>query len=211
MVIRTEATLALYCPHCGKLHMHSFNRFNLPGTAKRELVCSCGQIQAAISSVGRRQYLLDIPCVLCETTHKVCIDARRFWRAEADKLYCAEENIELGLFGRSRIIEKTFADHKNELDQLPREAEYDDEHIDNPQVMFGIFNRIHDMAEQGDISCRCGQFAIDAEVLPNCIELTCRQCGSRRVVPALTDSDLEQVKSWEFIQLIPQRRSRHKQ
>lgn len=211
MVIRTEATLALYCPHCGKLYMHHFTRFNLPGAVRRQLVCSCGQVQAVIASVNRRQYLLDIPCIVCGTSHKVFIDAQRFWRAGADKLYCTEENVELGLFGDRRIIEETFANHKHELERL-LEEEYDGESIENPQVMFEIFNRVYDLAEQGDVICRCGAPVIEAEMFSNTIELTCRQCGSRQSVAACLEAHLEEVKSWTTIQLTPpERRTRRKQ
>ena len=209
MVIRTEASLALYCPHCGKLYMHHFTRFNLPGAVGRELLCSCGQVQATIASVNRRQYLLNTPCVLCGTSHKVFIDARRFWRSEADKLYCPEENVELGLFGDRRIIEETFAKHKHEFDRL-LEEDYDGENIDNPQVMFEIFNRVYDLAEQGKIICRCGRQAIDAEMFSDTIELHCRQCGSRQIVPAGTEDHLTEVKSWRRIHLIPILRTGHK-
>lgn len=210
MVIGTEATLALYCPHCGKLHMHVFNRFSMRLAVTRQLKCSCGQVQATVTSVSRHQYLLDIPCIICETNHKVTVDARRFWKAAADKVYCADENIELGLIGQRRIIEETIAKHKHEFEKLLREKDYDDEHIDNPQAMIEVFNHVHDLAAQGGVNCRCGMPILDAEVLPDCVALTCRQCGSRLFVPANDESDVEMVKAWETIELLPSRRTRRK-
>lgn len=210
MVIRTESSLALYCPHCGKLHMHDFFRFSLCREVRRELVCSCGHVQAAVNSVNRRQYLFDIPCVICGTNHKIFVDARRFWRAEADKLYCMEGNVELGLFGRRQAIEETFSNNKHEFERLLAE-DHDSDTIDNLHVMFEIFNRIHDLAEQERIICSCGRPVIDAEMLPDTIEIACRQCSGHRSIPASTEAHLEEVKSWRIIQLTSQRRSHHKQ
>ncbi len=210
MVIRTEATLALYCPRCGKLYMHHFTRFNPPGPTRRELLCSCGQVQAVLTGVNRRQYLLDIPCVLCGNGHKVYLDAHRFWQAKADKLYCVEENVELGLFGDRRIIEETFATCKHEFERIC-EADYENERIDNLHVMFEIFNRVHDLAEQGHIVCNCGNPLIDTEMFPDAIDITCHRCGGRRIILANTEEHLEEVKSWKSIQLTVPRQTWSKQ
>ena len=210
MVIRTEATLALYCPHCGKLHMHDFNRFNQLSSIRRQLVCSCGNLQAVISGMNRRQYLLDIPCVLCNSSHKIHLDSRRFWHAQAEKLYCAEENVEIGLYGDHKVIEETFAAYKNEFAQIC-EDDLDGESVDNLHVMFEIFNRVHDLAEQGHIDCGCGIPLIDTQLYPAAIDLTCRQCGGRRIIPASTEEHLEEVKSWESISLVLSRQNLREQ
>ncbi len=210
MVIRTEATIALYCPHCGKLHMHDFNRFSQSRTIRRQLVCSCGHLQAVISGINRRQYLLDIPCVLCGTSHKIHLDARRFWHAKAEKLYCAEENVEMGLYGDHLIIEETFKAYKNQFAQICKD-DLDGDSIDNLHVMFEIFNRVHDLAEQGHIVCGCGIPLIDTELYPAAIDLTCRQCGGQRMIPANTEEHLEEVKSWESISLVLPRKNLREQ
>ncbi|WP_378955306.1 hypothetical protein [Pelosinus sp. sgz500959] len=212
MFINTVSTLALYCSRCGKIHMHTISRFNLRNTGSRKLLCSCGQIQATITSSGDRQCLLDIPCVLCQTNHVICLDSKRLWRAEMDKIYCVQENFELGFVGARQVIAETINKYKVEFEKLASDMELDeyDDEIENPQVMLETLNKIHDMAEKGVLHCRCGSSAIGAEVLPGGIELECAQCGGQLLIPAQTEEDLTYVEGLEDLEIISPRRSRHK-
>ena len=210
MVINTVSTLALYCSRCGKLHMHNISRFNLKNTGRRNLVCSCGQIQATITSSGERQCLLDIPCVLCQTNHVICLDSKRLWHADMDKIYCVQEKFELGFIGARLVIADTVNKYKVEFEKLAADMDEYDDYIQNPQVMLETLNKIHDMAEKGGLHCRCGSSAIGAEVLPDGIELECAQCGGLLVIPAQSEQDLTYIQAVEDIEIISLRRSRHK-
>ena len=209
MFINTVSTLALYCSRCGKIHMHTISRFNLRNIGSRKLLCSCGQIQATITSSGDRQCLLDIPCVLCQKNHVICLDSKRLWRAEMDKIYCVQENFELGFVGASQVIVETINKYRVEFEKLASDMEYDD-YVQNPQVMLETLNKIHDMAEKGELHCRCGSSAIGAEVLPDGIELECAQCGGQLLIPAQTEQDLTNIEGLEDLEIISPRRSRHK-
>ncbi|MBP2626555.1 MAG: hypothetical protein H6Q68_1266 [Firmicutes bacterium] len=210
MVINTVSTLALYCSRCGKIHMHNISRFNLKSTMQRNLLCSCGQIQATITSSGERQCLLDIPCVLCQTNHVICLDSKRLWRAEIDKIYCVQENFELGFIGARQVIAEFVNKYKVEFEKLASDMDEYDDYIQNPQVMLETLNKIHDMAEKGGLHCRCGSSAIGAEVLPGGIELECAQCGGQLLIPAQSEQDLTYIEALEDIEIISLRRSRHK-
>lgn len=210
MVINTVSTLALYCSRCGKIHMHNISRFNLKNTGRRNLLCSCGQIQATITSSGERQCLLDIPCVLCQTNHVICLDSKRLWHADMDKIYCVQEKFELGFIGARRVITETVNKYKVEFEKLAADMDEYDDYIQNPQVMLETLNKIHDMAEKGGLHCRCGSSAIGAEVLPDGIELECAQCGGLLVIPAQSEQDLTYIQALEDIEIISLRRSRHK-
>jgi len=210
MVINTISTLALYCSRCGKIHMHNISRFNLKNTGRRNLLCSCGQIQATITSSGERQCLLDIPCVLCQTNHVICLDSKRLWHADIDKIYCVQEKFELGFIGERRVITETVNKYKVEFEKLAADMDEYDDYIQNPQVMLETLNKIHDMAEKGGLHCRCGSSAIGAEVLPDGIELECAQCGGQLVIPAQSEQDLTYIQALEDIEIVSLRRSRHK-
>jgi len=210
MVINTVSTLALYCSRCGKIHMHNISRFNLKSTGRRNLLCSCGQIQATITSSGERQCLLDIPCVLCQTNHIICLDSKRLWHADMDKIYCVQENFELGFIGARQIIAETVNKFTVEFKKVAADMDEYGDCILNPQVMLETLNKIHDMAAKGGLHCRCGSSAIGAEVLPDGIELECAQCGGQLVIPAQSEGDLTDIEALQDIEIISPRRSRHK-
>ncbi|MCE5285928.1 MAG: hypothetical protein LLG02_08800 [Pelosinus sp.] len=222
MVISTLATFALYCPRCSKLELHDVSCFKLKMAESHILRCSCGQVQAAVTSACHHQYILSIPCASCNTNHVVCLDSRRFLGSGADsankltKIYCPVENLELGFAGKRDSIEFFMNEHRQEVERLAREmykneySEYD-ESIENPQVMLDVLNRVHDIAETGQVHCRCGSGAIEAMIMPECIELYCRSCGAQMAIPAVSEHDLETVRSLESIELIPSYYSKRKQ
>lgn len=218
MVISAFATFALYCPRCGKLELHDVSRFKLKSAESHVLRCSCGQVQATVTSACHHQYILSIPCASCNTNHVICLDSRRFLGsgAELSKIYCPAENLELGFAGRRSSIEFFMNEHRQEVERLAREmykneyAEYD-ESIENPQVMLDVLNRVHDIAETGQVHCRCGSSAIEAMIMPECIELYCRSCGAQMAIPAASEHDLEIARGMESIELIPAYYSKRKQ
>lgn len=195
-----EAAIALFCPHCGALKIHPFTRFNL--SVGTELSCCCGHMQGRIVSVTERQLILSLPCMLCVTEHKKVIDLRKFWHMDTERLYCDEANIEMGFLGDRVLLEEMFAYQQSEFERVSAE-DYEDAEVDNPPVMFEIFNCIHDLAAQGAVVCRCGSPVIEAELFSDAVTLFCRQCGSGMKVPALADNHVQEVRSWKSLWLAP--------
>lgn len=212
MVIGAVATLALYCSRCGKIHAHRLSRFVMNKDGQKELLCSCGQLQASIISVRRDQYLLSIPCVVCDAKHMICIDIKRFGCNGTDngggmiKLYCPEENIELGFAGSPAMVDAVIAEHEEEIKRMVHEiaeSDYDyEEHIENPQVMFEMLNRVHELAEQGRVYCQCGSSDIEASIHAETIEIQCQRCGSVQTIAAKTEYDLARSELLHAIEII---------
>ncbi|EAX47291.1 hypothetical protein TcarDRAFT_0980 [Thermosinus carboxydivorans Nor1] len=206
MVCSSNATLALHCPRCGNIQMHEFSRFTIRQMHRQRLVCSCGHVQAVVASTCRRQYLFEIPCIVCGTSHIVAIDGKRFWRAKADKIYCVQANLELGLIGDRRQIEETIRCDGAEFANLLGSDE--GETIKNPPVMFQIFNLVHDLAARGGIHCQCTNAVLEADILADRIVLKCINCGARQVIDAGSQADLEHANAMAAIELTRQRRRR---
>jgi len=206
MLINTVSTLALYCSRCGKIEMHDLSRFTVKSSVGRELMCGCGQRLATVSGVGHGQYLLDIPCVVCEVSHIVCVDVKDFWQGRVNKIYCSAANLELGFSGGRRAIEQAIAAQQQEFASMVRDMT-SEEYVDNPQVMFEVLNKIHDIAERGGVYCRCGGSIIEADVQPDSIELVCVHCNGRRVVAAKTEEDVAAVQDIASIEIGSGRRS----
>ncbi|MCX7780296.1 MAG: hypothetical protein N2491_05150 [Negativicutes bacterium] len=208
MVIDTVSTLALFCARCGKTALHDISHFTLRQAGKR-LVCGCGQLQAVVSGASDRQYLLSVPCVVCETSHVIAIMAKMLGKPGIQKLYCPQETVELGFFGGRQEVEQTITAHRREIDRLLREVE-NEEFVDNPQVMFEIINIVHDIAEKGRIYCRCGHTLIKADILPDAIEVSCLYCGGAQSIPARTERDLEWARLADTIEIPGGRKKRRK-
>lgn len=206
MVICTVTTLALYCSHCGKIHTHDVSRFSLKACNRAELQCNCGHVLAKISSYRGSYFLLTLYCELCRKNHILSIDYRQSGSAKLSKLYCGENNLELGFSGNRQLIEQTLERHRSEVNRaLPDLTSSDNE---NSQVLLDILNRVHDIAENGGVVCHCGTSAIRAQVLPACIELRCQNCGACETVLARNEADLSRLESIKMIELASSRHSR---
>jgi hypothetical protein len=210
MVISAASTLALFCSRCGKIHMHDFSRFTFKNRIGQPLTCTCGQVQATIISMNSHQLLLDIPCVICQTNHVICIESKRFWQNNMDKIYCVQGNFELGFVGDKQKIADIVTRNKREFENLIYDMDDCGEYVENPQVMIEILNRIHDIAELGKVYCRCGSKAIEVELLPDGILLECSRCGGHVEIKAYDEKDLASMESVEKIEIIPPRRIRRK-
>lgn len=212
MIIKAVSTLALYCARCGNIELHNVSRFALYNNSRHQLVCSCGQIQGSIAGAGRRQYLLDIPCVLCETNHLIFLDSRLFRQPTVSKIYCIEDNLELGFVGNPAAIAEIIARHKQQVARITSEMaeQPDSQGIENSQILLEILNRIHDIAEQGGIYCCCGSTDVEASVLVDAIALSCSQCDGRLLIPARDEQDLARVSAISMIELAHLRRTSRK-
>lgn len=211
MVINAVSTLALYCSRCGKIELHHVSRFAINNSAC-QLTCSCGQLQGTISGAGRRQYLLDIPCLVCETNHLIFLDSNLFRQPKVSKIYCDQANLELGFVGSLEAIAATIAKHKQEVASLASEldGQSDGQTIENSQILLEILNKIHDIAEQGGVYCSCGNTDVDVDVLVDAVELSCSQCEGRLVISAKDEQDLARISAMGVIELAPLRRTSRK-
>ncbi|KYZ78243.1 hypothetical protein AXX12_01485 [Anaerosporomusa subterranea] len=199
MVIYTSAALALYCSHCGKIHTHNICRFSLNACNQTELRCSCGHMQAKISPARKDQFFLTIYCELCRKNHVLCVNFTHSGASELRKLYCANNNLELGFVGKRQLIEQTLERHRYAVNRaLPDQSGTDNE---NSQVLLDVLNRVHDIAESGGVRCNCGSAAIRAEVLASCIELRCQTCGASVALAARNDMDLARLDEVKNIEL----------
>lgn len=198
MVIYTEATLALYCSHCGKIHTHDVSRFSLKACTQDELHCTCGHKLAKILFSRGNYFLLTLYCELCRKDHVMPISYRQA-ASKVNKLYCRNNNLELGFSGDRQVIDQTLERHRTEVNRvLPDVSSSDNE---NSQLLLDILNRIHDLAEGGGIVCHCGTSSIRAQVLPACIELRCQNCGSYEIVSARNEADLTRLEAADTIEL----------
>ena len=211
MVISAVSTLALYCPRCGKIELHNVSRFAI-NNAECQLICSCGQVQGAISGAGRRQYLLDIPCVVCETNHLIFLDSNLFRQPKASKIYCDQANLELGFVGNPEAVAATIARHKQEVASLASEmaGQSDGAEIENSQILLEILNKIHDIAEQGGVYCSCGNTDVEVDVLVDAVELSCPLCEGRMLISAKDEQDLARLSARGVIELASLRRTSRK-
>ena len=66
--------------------------------------------------------------------------------------------------------------------------------MERQQILLEAFNRLHDLAAEGDLLCPCGGHEFTADIAEDAIQLECTRCGSYAVIPARTPEDLRQLQ-----------------
>jgi len=190
MVIHTDSAVALYCAVCGNLHVEYYNRFMPLETKWHTVQCSCGETIAKVRNLGADRMAIKIPCVLCERSHVFVLDKAFHPATEVvmEYLYCNAYHVELGFYGRRTVVETSIRQQREQW--VHYMVEETGEGIVNPEITLVMYNRIHDMAMNGHISCTCGTPSITVQILSDSIVVACENCGSFSRLPARNEQDL---------------------
>ncbi len=200
MIIVTDTLIAMRCPECGKLDYYNLSRFEFSGQKRIELKCSCGYVKLILTTKDRKNYWLQVPCVVCESKHVRSLSARMLWSDEVNYLFCHETGLELGYVGPQDEV-KALAVAQQETMEALGDFDKDDEYFNNSEIMYEVLNCLHDIAEQGLLYCQCGNQDVEVDIFPDRLELHCKDCDSVNIIYAETDDDLLVIKEVGSIEL----------
>jgi len=202
MLIETVCSVAFYCQRCGKIHVHDIPYFS--GSKRWTLHCSsCAHEQAVIVHCSNRSLELTIDCVVCGTRNTAAYSLKHLRHLQLEKIFCTKDHFELGYIGRRRRIEELLAFNQAEFEALhPNDGH---NFIEKQQILLEAVNRVHEMAERGDIICPCGSQNITAEIRGNSIVLACFRCGASLVLKAENAADLARIgRGFDVDLVLPQ-------
>ncbi|MEW5952479.1 MAG: hypothetical protein AB1815_01800 [Bacillota bacterium] len=200
LVLITETLLAMRCPDCGKLEYHKVSRFGFSGARIIEIFCACGALKLTISTKNRKDFWLQIPCVVCEAKHLRSIPGKKLWSGQVVYLCCQETGLELGYLGPGDQVRELAPGFEDDMEALAGELG-GDEYFHNSDVMYEVLNRLHDIAENSSLYCQCGNQRIEVDIFPDRLELHCKDCDSVNIIYAETDDDLRVILQVETIEL----------
>ena len=192
-----QTTVAYRCPHCGTGVISAVNLFSLSADMVK-LKCSCGksELKAVISSDKRVR--LTVPCMICAKPHTFTLNTTLFFDKDLFSMQCPYSDINIACVGEMNQVKAELARGELELIDLMEKSglqNFEDyreerENLSDPQVLDIVMFVINDMDAEGKIYCKCSPTdndrRYDAEVLSDCVRVSCRKCGASRLVP--TDS-----------------------
>jgi hypothetical protein len=115
-------------------------------------------------------------------------------------LNCPETGMQLCFIGRDEPVRKKVDSLEEEYDELIDMYGYES-YFKNTQVMFDSLNKIHDIAEKGNLSCECGSTGIELVLLSDRILLKCVKCSTSILFRAATNEDLKYILTRRHILL----------
>ena len=199
MVANDCWSIAIYCQRCGKMQIHELSYFQKINK-KTILRCSCNHHQATVVRTFSEGVRVEIPCVVCDFVHSENFTTKALVKMKVEKIYCAKDHFELGYIGKKQKIEEILAFNKKAFALLNKE---NNEHqIEVQQVLLDVLNQLHDLAEQGKISCQCKSKCITADIIGNSVILECCHCGGYYIIPAKSLADLDDINQMKQIDLM---------
>lgn len=191
MLIRDACGLALYCQHCGSIHIHDVPYFS--DERQTRLLCeSCGHEKARLLRLPRGRVAVEASCVVCGMGNRFVYELRRLRHIGLEKIYCSTDHFELGYIGRRKRIEELMRFNQEEFEALhPHDGK---NFIEKQRILLEALNRIHDLAKAGDIVCPCGSEELTADIQGSYIVLECENCGSFCALRAEKAGDLEKLR-----------------
>ena len=186
-----ETTVAYRCPECGASVMSLVGIFTLTADMIR-LKCPCGQSEMEIVYTKDKKIRLSVPCFLCPSPHSYLISAQMFFDRDLFALPCSYSGIDVCFIGKQSKVQEAMKKSEEELIGLLGDTSFDElssgrgenAELSDPQVLDIVMYVIHDLADEGKITCSCpdgGDYAV--EIGEESLVVRCKQCGDSVEIP----------------------------
>ncbi len=198
MLVATTTALALRCPNCGKIQYHALSLFSFSVQKTIRFTCTCGAPLLLISTKDRRVFYFQLECLMCERRHLLQYFLKDIWSSQVLSLTCEETGLEVGFVGPREQVKKCIANQERSLREMAEDLGFAD-YFTNPEIMYEILDALHKIAEEGNLTCQCGNPQIEVEIFAERVELKCPSCGALGVLDAESRADLQTIQnSWEI-------------
>lgn len=189
MIIDTNLTITYKCTMCGTFEFFRISLFNLLYKDSLSISCRCKGSKLTILKKNVYKFEIKTPCIACGDVHTYSITKKNVFPSELIAFSCPHTGIQHCFVGQEDKVYKKIDNLERELDEIINMFGYDN-YFSNTQVMFDSLNKIHDLAEQKNLVCECGNTDIELLLYPDCVFLNCIKCSGNMIVSALNNEDL---------------------
>jgi phage FluMu protein Com len=198
LLVSTQRKIVLRCPLCGRLDFHQISFFDFSGHTPVQIHCKCGFQKLVINTKDYQNFTLQLPCLICEEVHILKFKQYELLEQPLSILRCVETGQELGYIGVEASVDRIITQKQDDMGSIINNLGFED-YFTNPQVMFEILNKLHQIADEDNLFCSCGNNQIEIDVFPEKLELRCPYCQSIHIIYAETIEDLYMVKKVKLI------------
>jgi hypothetical protein len=200
MLIDTSLTIAFKCSTCGSFEFFNLSIFKLLYNKEYIFTCRCNNSRTLLSVENFKEYKIKIGCIGCGNDHIYLISRKEILNKDINIFHCPETGIQQCFIGKDYVVRRKIDNIEKELDELIDMFGYDS-YFKNTRVMFDSLNRVHDIAEQGNLYCECGNDDIELRLLSDKIHLKCNKCQGSISILASTNEDLKKIQTIQSILL----------
>lgn len=192
MLIDTNVTIAYKCYSCGSFEFFNTSLFKFLNEKENALTCRCNNSSIVIVCDNARHFNIRIPCIGCGREHTFVISIKDILSKCVNVVYCPETGMQQCFIGNDEDVRKKIDNLEKELDEIINHFGYDS-YFSNTQVMFDALNKIHDIAEMGNLFCECGSKEIELLMFSDNIQLKCSKCTGSKIIKASSNNDLKDL------------------
>lgn len=201
-----ETTLAYRCPSCGQTVVSVVGIFALSGDMIK-LKCSCGKSELLISYTADHRVRLNVPCLICGTSHPYVIGSSSLFERNLLALSCGCCGVDICFIGSKDRVLDAAATADRELLEMMEEAgmqsfdelqheESNDDYNEDLYFIEDVLNFIlSELEEENKIHCACGDDDTPVyryRIVPGdvqSVEIFCECCGARLTLPICSISE----------------------
>lgn len=179
MIVSAVVTVGIQCSKCGELQFVSLSAFAFSHFNQESFSCACGAALLTITSIERRNFSIEYPCIYCGESHYILTKRNTIWGEELLKLACNDKDLPIGYIGHKQEVTNSCQEIKSNFVKLASQLVNDGENeieFDNFFIVYAIMERISKMVEREQLSCRCGNKNLSVEILSDKIEIVCQSC-----------------------------------
>lgn len=192
MLINTCLTMGYKCNFCGSFEFFNISLFKVLSRRAYTLTCRCNNSKITIFNDNINEFRIRIPCIGCDSNHVFKLSRNDLLMKPVSVLHCPDTGIELCFIGTDEEVRKRIDSLEKKFDELIDLFGYD-KYFLNTQVMFDALNKIHDIAEGGNLYCECGSSEIEMLLYEDKIHLKCLRCFASIVIDASSNKDLKDI------------------
>lgn len=200
MLLESDIHIGVYCGACVKYESHEISLFKLNKGKEVQIDSSCSDEYLIIKTYDFKSFYLSIYCPLCNTKHVYKYTLSELIKNKLKGFKCELTKLDIIFVGDKNDIDEIVQKSNNEIDDIMTKCGFE-EHIKNPHIMMKVLDRIHDIAEKGNLFCDCGSKEVDVNLFDDRIELKCMNCNSLNAIYTETNQDYKNIENRNLIVL----------
>lgn len=199
--METQRVIAYRCPDCGAAVVGDLNLFILGGKEITLPCNTCGREAGLRAKLGEdNKVYLTVSCLSCPSPHRFCVESKIVFSRDLFVLSCTLTGLNICFIGDEARVEEALEENRQMLLSLCEDAEDEEEDeaaeesasappLFDPVLTGQMLYLIREFAQDGKISCTCGEKRIDFRLLPDGFLFSCPSCAAAKVFPAYSESD----------------------
>lgn len=172
-------------------------------TSYQPLVSSCPVCKTKLGTISKDKngdYMIEVPCYVCQEPHSFRVPQKLFWNKSLFSLGCTLSGYDICYFGEESEVDESLMRLN---DEILKRYEMTDEILDECDERIRLaLDILQKIAAGGNLFCLCGSHKLQVGLEGTRITVRCSACDAFEIIKMETDADLERLQNRKSIVLV---------